>query len=43
MAKSSYTKQFKPGTMPIQPTDPNSPLNQSKVSAAPKTKVKRGK
>ena len=28
MAKSSYTKQFKKGTMPNQPVDPDSPLNQ---------------
>lgn len=30
--KNSYQRQFKPGTMPVQPVDPNSPLNQNKVS-----------
>ena len=41
MAKTSYQKQFKPGTMPFQPADPNSPLNQNKVSTPSKQKKRQ--
>ncbi len=33
MAKTSYEKQFKKGTMPIQPVQPHSPLNSPEVGS----------
>ena len=41
MGKTSYQKQFKPGTMPIQPVDPKSPLNQNQVSSPSKQKKRQ--
>lgn len=36
MAKSSYEKQFKKGTMPIQPVQPHSPLNSNEPGSPSK-------
>lgn len=43
MAKmTQYQRQFKPGTMPVQPVDPNSPLNQNKVSSPSNQRKRQG-
>ena len=41
MGLNSYQKQFKKGTMPVQPTDPDSPLNQNKVSTPSKQRKRQ--
>ena len=42
MAKNSYQRQFKKGTMPQQPTDPDSPLNQNEPASPSKQRKRNG-